>query len=394
MATDDRDPTVNDHAACAERRNQLCEMAQLPNSYRGPQNDPGQSQVVQHTMDQTSEIMAENVVTSRGPSFPNTLSRVPSDTPERENTTDATNSAATLPRQNPGRKTSIRFRSIGEEDEDEVSAQTHDPDQMFLTTPAGSKLPVEGPLSRPFKGKEHAPSDPSQEYSSTWPDDAPESIRCDDNCSDSRIDEKWTLFNEMLTYWSLTADQLKGDYTTTENDLNSLHYRVLETNHRLDEMTSSIADIQVPAGHLMSDIPSPKLVKREEPSPHEQARQAVFAEQGASEDPEEYMRRLRAQSQFRIVAPPSNTEILILPARRSEGTRDYLAPIPSQPTGIEESKSPKFVSTPNRKEDRERLVRMPGLPHPQIATVLLFCVVATCSVRATLQRSFPSLVYA
>ena len=25
---------------------------------------------------------------------------------------------------------------------------------------------------------------------------------------------------------------------------------------------------------------------------------------------------------------------------------------------------------------------------------LLFCVVATCSVRATLQRSFPSLVYA
>ena len=163
---------------------------------------------------------------------------------------------------------------------------------MFLTTPAGSKLPVEGPLSRPFKGEEHTPSDPSQEYSSTWPDDVPESIRCDDNCSDSRIDEKWTLFNEMLTYWSSTADQLKGDYTTTENDLNSLHYRVLETNHRLDEMTSSIADIQVPAGHLMSDIPSPKLVKREEPSPHEQARQAVFAEQGASEDPEEYMRRL------------------------------------------------------------------------------------------------------
>ena len=167
---------------------------------------------------------------------------------------------------------------------------------MFLTAPAGSESPVEGPSSRPFKGKERTPSDPSQEYSSTWPDNAPKSIHCDDNRSDSRIDEKWTLFNEMLTYWSSTADQLKGDYTTTENDLNSLHYRVLETNRRLDEMTSSIADIQVQAGHLMSDVPSPKPVKREEPSPREQVRQAVFAEQGASEDSEEYIRRLRAQS--------------------------------------------------------------------------------------------------
>ena len=234
--------------------------------------------------------MVENVVTSQGPLFPNTLSRVPSDTPGRENTTDVTNSAATLPRQNSGRKTRIRFGSIGEEDEDDVSAQTHNLDQMFLTAPAGSESPVEGPLSRPFKGKEHTPSDPSQEYSSTWPNDVPESIHCDDNCSDSCINEKWTLFNEMLTYWSSTADQLKGDYTTTENDLNSLCYQVLETNHQLDEMTSSIADIQVQAGHLMSNVPSPKPVKREEPSLREQARQAVFAEQGASEDPEEYMR--------------------------------------------------------------------------------------------------------
>ena len=242
--------------------------------------------------------MAENVVTSQDPSFPSTLSSVLSDTPERENNIDTNNTAATFPRQNSGRKARLRFGSIGEEEEDEVSAQTNDPDQMFLTAPAGSESPVEGPSSRPFKGKERAPSLPSQEYSSTWPDDAPESIHCDDNHSDSHSNEKWTLFNEMLTYWSSTADQLKEDYITTESDLNSLRYRVTETTHRLDEMTSSIADIQVQAGRLMSSASSPKLVKREEPSPREQARQAIFAEQGASEDPEEYMKRLRAQSRF------------------------------------------------------------------------------------------------
>jgi hypothetical protein len=362
MATDERDPTVNTRAARAERRNQLRETAQQSNAYRGPQNDPGESQVVQRTTGQTTEIMTENVVTSQGPSFPSILSSVLSDTPGRENIIDTNNNAATFPRQNSGRKARIRFGSIGEEDEDEVSAQTHD--QMFLTAPAGSESPVEGPSSRPSKGKERAPSDPSQEYSSTWPDDAPESIHYDDNRDNSRNDEKWTLFNEMLAYWSSTADQLKGDYTTTENDLNGLRYRVLETNRRLDEMTSSIADIQVQAGRLMSNAPSPKPVKREEPSPREQARQAIFAEQGASEDPEEYMRRLRAQSRFRIVAQSSNrpgAEILIPPTRRSEG-RAYLATIPSQPTRTEELESPEFISTPDRRENRERLVQMPGWP--------------------------------
>jgi hypothetical protein len=225
------------------------------------------------------------VVTSQDPLFPSTLSSVLSDTPGRENNIDTNNTAATFPRQNSERKARIRFESIGEEDEDEVSAQTHEPDQMFLTAPAGSESPVEGPSSRPFKGKERTQSDPSQEYSSTWHDDAPESIHRDNNRSDSHTDEKWTLFNEMLTYWSSTADQLKGDYITTENDLNSLCYRVLETNHRLDEMTSSIADIQVQASHLMLDVPSPKMIKREELSLHEQARQAVFAEQGACYEP-------------------------------------------------------------------------------------------------------------
>ena len=180
----------------------------------------------------------------------------------------------------------------------------------------------------------------------------------------------------MLTFWSLTTDQLKKDYITTESDLNSLRYRVTETTRQLDEMTSSIADIQVQAGRLMSSAPSPKPVKREEPSPREQARQAIFAEQGASEDPEEYMKRLQAQSRFRIVAQSSNrrgAEILNPPTRRSEG-RAYLATIPSQPTRTKELESPEFASTPERREDRERLVQMPGWPQvgldrPRIAMV-------------------------
>ena len=384
MTTKERPPAATARAACAERRNQLRDPAQSSNAYRGPQNDPGQSQVVQHTTGQISEVMTNNVVTSQGPSFPSTLSSVPSNTPGkagRENNTDATNSVETLPGQNLGRGTRIRFGSIDEEDEDkEVSVRTHESEQVFLTAPAGSEPQEEGPSSRPIKGKERAPNEPSPEYSPTW-DDVTESTHrndiCNENRSDSRSDEKWTLFNEMLAYWSSTADQLKGDYTTTENDLNSLRYRVLDTNRRLDEMTSSIADIQVQASRLMSNAPSPKPVKREEElSPREQARQTIFAEQGASEDPEEYMKRLRAQARFRIVAQPSNrrgAEILIPPTRRSEGTA-YLATIPSQPTRTEELESPEFVSTPNKREGRERLVRMPGWPQvdldrPRIAMV-------------------------
>ena len=145
MTTDERDPAVNTRAARAERRNQLREIAQQSNAYQGPQNDPGQSQAVQRTTGQTSNIMAKNVATSQDPSFPSTLSSVLSDMPGRENNIDTINTAATFPRQNSGRKARLRFGSIREEEEDEVSAQTNDPDQMFLTAPAGSESPVEGP---------------------------------------------------------------------------------------------------------------------------------------------------------------------------------------------------------------------------------------------------------
>ena len=125
MTTKERPPAATARAARAERRNQLRDTAQSSNAYRGPQNDPGQSQVVQHTTGQISEVMAKNVVTSQGPSFPSTLSSVPSNTPgkaRRENNTDTTNSVETLPGQNLGRGTRIRFGSIDEEDEDkEVS---------------------------------------------------------------------------------------------------------------------------------------------------------------------------------------------------------------------------------------------------------------------------------
>ncbi|KAI0277435.1 hypothetical protein BC826DRAFT_1113834 [Russula brevipes] len=115
----------------------------------------------------------------------------------------------------------------------------------------------------------------------------------------------------------------------------------------------------------MTNEPSPRPVKREEPSPREQARQAVFAERRTSEDSEEYTRRLRAQARFRIVAQSPNQSgaencdvNLVSPVRRTEGTSDYRAPNTSQPARIEEAEGPDFFSTPERgRGNRERTAR-------------------------------------
>ncbi|KAI0280957.1 hypothetical protein BC826DRAFT_975040 [Russula brevipes] len=147
--------------------------------------DPGPNQDTQGTTGRISESLAENVVTAQGPSFPSTLSSVPSNITGREDdNTEPTNLVESPPGQNTGRGTSIRFGTIGEDEEDGASVQTYEHEQVFLTAPAGSESPEEGPSSRPLKGKERARFVPSQEYSPTW-DDATESSHHDNNRSDS-----------------------------------------------------------------------------------------------------------------------------------------------------------------------------------------------------------------
>ncbi|KAI0290855.1 hypothetical protein BC826DRAFT_970182 [Russula brevipes] len=115
-------------------------------------------------------------------------------------------------------RSNIKFGTIGDDEEDGVSVRTHDPDQAFLTAPAGPESSEEGPSSRPAKGKERARFAPSQGYSPTW-DNVTESSHRDDD----RSEKKWTLINEMLQYWASNADQMRGDYDNTETELNSIN---------------------------------------------------------------------------------------------------------------------------------------------------------------------------
>ncbi|KAI0281915.1 hypothetical protein BC826DRAFT_974428, partial [Russula brevipes] len=266
MSTKEGPPARTARAMRAERRHQLRETAQPSNDSRDPQIDPSPNQDTQGTTGQISEPLAENVVTAPGPSFPSTLSSVPSNISGREDAnTEATNHAESPPGQNSGKGSIIKFGTIGDVEEDGVSVRTHDPDQAFLTAPAGPESSEEGPSSRPAKGKERARFAPSQGYSLTW-DNVTESSHRDDD----RSEKKWTLINEMLQYWASNADQMRGDYDNTETELNSIQFRVLDSRRRLEDMASAMADIQSLATQLIANVRSPTPIKKEEPSLHEQ----------------------------------------------------------------------------------------------------------------------------
>ncbi|KAI0281929.1 hypothetical protein BC826DRAFT_974421 [Russula brevipes] len=309
MSTKEGPPARTARAMRAERRHQLRKTAQPSNDSRDPQIDPSPNQDTQGTTGQISEPLAENVVTAPGPSFPSTLSSVPSNISGREDAnTEATNYAESPPGQNTGRGTSIRFGTIGEDEEDGASVRTYEHEQ-------GRNPQKKDLRAGRSKGKNACTNHPR--------------LKGIPQPGTKRLSPSIAT---IVAAKEMDSDKrnMKGEYVTTENEINSIHFRVLDSHRRLEEMSGAIADIQTLASRLIANDPGPSPLKKAEPSPRALASQALFADRGTSEESAEYTQRKRAQARFRIVSRPqiqAGVDDMTPPARgNSEEAVDRMTP--------------------------------------------------------------------